>query len=1192
MYLKRLEIAGFKSFPEKIRLDFNKGITAVVGPNGSGKSNISDAVRWVLGEQSPKTLRGAKMEDVIFSGTENRRPLGYAEASVILDNSAEDAGSAGARILPEFPEITVTRRVFRSGEGEYLINGVVCRMRDVHEMFMDTGIGREGYSIIGQGRIEEILSAGADDRRMLFEEAAGIVKYKNRRQEACVKLEREKQNLVRVCDILAELSAQLDPLRAQSEKAAEYLSLRDQLKAVRVNYFLRQAEDSSERQEKLEETIRAYEEQITGEELKQSEDAARRAELNRLQEETDMRIRELNGRKIEAVSNIERTEGEKRINEEKAGFIKADMDRLKAENERIGRLAAAKSEEIHAEEAREADLVEKFESSGDALLAMQAEYDGIIGKMGEKEENLNRRNELIIEKVGSVSEIRNRLQQLEAEYLRYEEQKEALNAERERIEGDVTRSTGARRESGELIKASGERIERIEKNLSMLAEEREALSTLIQTGYAEKAEADRNLHSAETRLKVLRDLAAQYEGYYKSVGEILKRKNADPARYGGICGAIGELVETPPEYEVAVEIALGSAVSNIVTETESEAAECIEFLKANRIGRATFLPLSSVKPRDIGDARILREPGVLGRAADMVAYEKVYENAVKNALGNAVIADTMDNAIKASKKYGYSHKIVTKDGELIQPGGVITGGHIASRGPSVFGRAREIKELSEGIGALAEKNAGIENEIKLNQEKRQATDEEINRARTALQDLMMVRNGETHKYGQISAEAEQLAERQKKLSGSDGELMERIKAANREIRAVKESLALADAELDLAKDGLREYQAAIADERGERDASLNRVAEAKIEIGAIKQGMETIRAGIGRLGNEIAAAHRESDKNIEKINAFIARREETEKKVLEAAAALEDLRDDLNEYAGLLSQSEAEKDRLKEELARLDADKSDNAGLLSRLGVEKARLDARAEQNGLDMKRLYDEMWDEYRLTLERAKEEKRLALTAAQLLREERRLKAEIQELGDVNVAALDEYKNVKTRYDFLSAQRGDIIETEEKLQGIIDELTELMENRFREQLGVISKNFGQVFTEMFGGGKAYIKIRDDSSVLDSGVEVVAQPPGKNLQVMSLLSGGERALTAITLLFGILKMKPSPFCILDEIESNLDDPNVVRFADYLNRNTEGRQFIIITHRKGAMEAAGALYGVTMQEQGVSKLVSVRLEEN
>ncbi|MDR1558796.1 MAG: chromosome segregation protein SMC [Clostridiales bacterium] len=1181
MYLKTLILTGFKSFPEKIRLEFGTGVTAVVGPNGSGKSNISDAARWVLGEQSAKSLRGSKMEDIIFAGTENRRSLGFAEVSMVIDN-------ADHRMKTEYSEITVTRRMYRSGEGEYRINGVTCRLKDIHELFMDTGVGREGYSIIGQGRIEEILSARSEDRRMLFEEAAGIIKYKSRRQDASVKLERERQNLLRVQDVIAELELHLPPLAEQAEKAKLYLNLKEQLKTVQVNIFLTQARSAEKQTAELNESIRVMNAQREAERAKHENQNRIYERLRSDAADTDERLRLLDGERESLRSRAERTEVNIKVAEERQSNMMKAEERLNAQINKNNAQADRKYQTLAAERERGAAAELESAALRERLEAAQKAFDSFSEGLTERDQTLERLNISLMDRMKASLDLKNKIERAENQIETLAERKDAMTTEGEACDRRIVEVNALlnreRAEAGETVRrmdALLARIQEIQKHAAVLNDQSEQSSL-------KEAEAVRKLGEAESRHTVLSEMERGFEGYRRGSKAVLKRGR----EITGIHGAVGELARTPEYLETAVETALGSSLHDIVTETDADAIAAIEYLKSAKEGRATFLPLNTVKPRSLNKDkdRLLAEPGVIGIASALISHDPIYEGIFMHLLGAVIIADNSGNAAKISKKYKQGHMIVTLDGEVFSPGGAITGGGSNTRG-GLISRTRELDELKGTIVELRARAEDYRRESADIKARISAEADELETARGEWQALLLENNTQRNRCGQLeetnlelNKKFSDITEGIERLSVKENEALNALTPLQAEVNAAEREIKAIRLELD-------SHSRSASGDRQKHDEQVRALTDLKIQAGGLEQTLRANKETAGRIESEIKAMLADNETLERDLSAS-----RTERRKL--AESMESMKSDLAaetaRLAELADQIEAaanNRDELRERIAETERKQRTGTETLASLDNEVLRLEMRREQIETDTRGLYDDMWDEYQLTAQTAKDVKTLDLTPHQMNREERRLKNEISGIGDVNVGAIEEYKTINGRYEFLANQRSDILAAEQKLLSVIDELTGLMEKQFAAQFELISQNFSLVFREMFSGGKARLVMSDANNILESGIEIEAQPPGKNLQSMSLLSGGERALTAAALLFGILRLKPSPFCILDEIEAALDEANVNRFAAYIRKISGDTQFILITHRKGTMEAADVLYGVTMQEAGVSKLVSVRLEE-
>ena len=1098
MYLKSIEIQGFKSFANKTVLDFSKGITGIVGPNGSGKSNIADAVRWVLGEQKVKQLRGASMQDVIFAGTAQRRAQSCAYCAITLDNSDRCLGL-------DYDEITVTRRLYRSGESEYLLNGTECRLKDINELFYDTGIGKEGYSIIGQGQIDRILSGKPEERRALFDEAVGIVKYKRRKDVAEKKLAEEQDNLQRVTDILRELEKQVEPLQRQAEQAKQYLALRDALVKKDTVLFVREMDEATEKlsqvnvsdaavQEDLRKTkeksgalsekYESLEKDINGLEGKAAEAregasqaALRRSELegqiNVLKEQ--IRAEENSGAQLDEQQEKYRKQQFDAISdiEDQMSILTLIENQLQLILSNEGEAAQDALDNAASHELIEADLRKIEESRAAALSAVHA-------CMGE-DYALEQRSP-----GDSVDALKGPSQELLG---RLEEKQQAL-AE---IEASLQKKTEARKENEEKLRSSGDTVKALGNELQQQLQ----------------------LHgSSKNRLETLRNLAERYEGFGNAVKMVMDRRNQVP----GLEGVVAELIQVPKKYEVAIETALGGSVQNIVTRDEQTAKEMVQFLKKNRYGRATFLPLSNIRGRrDENCLRAASEEGAIGLACDLIDYRPELQVLAEYLLGRVLVVDNIDHALRIARNYRQSLRIVTLEGDLLNPGGSISGGAYRSSS-NLMSRQRELEELEEQLLKAADRIAALRKRKEAAEDAQTALKNEGERLRREEQELLLSRNTASlgirsmlnASYSEFSARTGFAADSLKRLSG--------------ELTTAFEALAGLDTSAE---------------------NSARSIAEKKEKITGLSAEMQ-------------AAA--EKAQTLQKRDAALA-----------------------EEKSALLSAQKAvfgEKDSIAAELVSLQKE-------AMRVASQKEKLSQRIGA-------MTDYMLEEYHLTYQAAKESMIPEGTSLSQLRSETAaLKSQMKALGSVNLDAIEQYKEVSGRYEFLNTQYQDLVQSEASLQGIIRDLDSGMRKQFRENFAMIQKEFNRVFKVLFGGGQGRIELdTEDGDVLTCGISIIAEPPGKKLQNMLQLSGGEKALTAISLLFAIQSLKPSPFCLLDEIEAALDDSNVARFAGYLTNLTEHTQFIVITHRRGTMERADRLFGITMQEKGISALVSVDLVQD
>lgn len=1177
MYLKRLDLQGFKSFPEKVKLEFNQGVTAVVGPNGSGKSNVSDAVRWVLGEQRAKSLRGDKMEDVIFAGTENRKPLGFAEVSITIDNQDQ-------KLPLEYTEVQVTRRVFRSGESEYRINGTACRLKDIQELFMDTGVGREGYSIIGQGRIDEILSAKGDERRRIFEEAAGIVKYKTRRNEATSKLEKEQQNLLRVDDIIGELKVQLEPLEKQSEKAKCYLAFKEELKQAEVVAFCKDLDSMEQEMVKLIENKALAEEQLQNHlsQEERSKEAAQRLktkaeELEALLQQQNQEIAELRGEK-------ERKEGEIRLTEEQRQNDITNLERIRQEISQKQEQKVENENQLDLCNSRITALSIEKEHQQEKLLQLEDAYASLNSALHRDETQAENYKDEIFHQIKIGTEAKGEIAKREALREQFLSRMEQLHREKGHLESRIHQFEVHIQVLDKQENDMKETISFMENELGALEKDRLEAQKEKDGAQNRLYKEEKNLSEIRSRLSVLKEMERENEGFFHSVKSLL---NLPDKENRGICGAVGQLLKVDEAYEVAIEAALGGALQNVVTKTEEDAREAIGYLKAKNLGRATFLPISAIKSRTFeGRPAILDEAGVIGTAHELVGFEEVYRQVVENLLGRTIIVNNLEQAVVLAKKYKHQYKMVTLEGDILNPGGAMTGGSKQKKATHIFSRSREINTLQHDLESAGRIVKGLQEKLALSQEDIEEVEKQIVEKRMELQKLAVTLNSSHGDREKTNDDVEENQERLHLILLEESQLKEQLTRADKDIQKQQEALALSERKMEEFSAELGKFQNNLSDEKGKRDTLMEEITSFRISISKSSQNIFNIQETILRLNSENQGIFNQIDEDNEKISSLIQSSEEKEKlkdKLRIEADALGEKTLLLQEALGKTSE---EKGKVAQETEQMEEQAREERESARQMENELFRIETKKEKIEEEKIRITTQMWEEYEMTHRMAKEyaQNRQNEKEGRPVKE---IRGEIRALGDINVGAIEQYKEVKERYSFLTGQRADILEAEEKLRGIINELSILMEKQFREQFQVISDNFSRVFQEMFGGGKAYLKLVDTERVLESPIEIVAQPPGKNLQNMQLLSGGERALTAIAILFSILHMKPSPFCILDEIEAALDDANVSRYAQYLKKFAKDTQFIVITHRKGTMEHADVLYGVTMQEKGISKLISV-----
>jgi len=1188
LYLKSLEIQGFKSFAEKIVLNFTPGLTSVVGPNGSGKSNIADAVRWVLGEQSAKTLRGTRMEDVIFSGTQHRKPVGFASVSLVIDNSD--------RALPiDYSEVTITRRMYRSGESEYAINKTPCRLKDITELFMNTGIGREGYSIIGQGRIDEILSTRSEERRLVFEEAAGITKYKARKKEAEKKLENTRQNILRINDIISELELQLGPLAEQAEKARKFIDLSNELKGIEVSLFLDTIDRLKEKIAEVESQAAQIKEQIDEEnkniESIRSRNRSKSEYLERLKNEAE-RIRQA----VHALeSGMEKNENDIRIYEEK-------IKNLVASNEDYGEDIRSIRERIEAlkldaarKEKRVQQLTADSEKYSRLLSEAERQLSEIMARLDESERIIEEAKQAVMDKQDLLSDSRIRANNLKNDLENYKQLKERLSGEIRQAVLEKDRESMQKEDLENSLRKTREKIAAVKNAVEALESQRSGILSKLELLRRERDSVSRDLQSLESRRRVLLDMETTMEGYSNSVRSVMKECRRDAEFSKGIYGALAQLISVREEYETAIEVCLGSALQNIVTGDEYSAKKAIEFLKRNNLGRATFLPVSAVKPRTLEPetlSRIKEMPGFEGIASDMVSCDESFRDIILNLLGRTVIVDNMDSAIRMARSFSYAFRIVTRDGEVLNAGGSITGGSRSSRMSNLLSRHRVIRELENRIAEARKRQEKLEGEIVTGEQEIGKTAEELEARRKELSDLELVRLRDESNAARTAENIKRIAAKVEMMRQQEAEIEENIRKIGSEISQETENTRRIEEEIQFLKELIKSQQIKNKDEQDRRNLLHTDINDYKVSLNSIAESIQNLKEQLAQIREEEASV----TLNLEKREADRKRNLERIEELKAAISGVQEkIRSMKEEKTGLELKSEgiAEEIRvLEEELSgMLDAVTSHNNTIMT-LQDGLGRLEARKAKMEAELETIQNRLWDEYGLTYGNAEplRQEISNVRAAQTRIAE--LKAGIRELGPVNVAAIDDYARTRERYSFMINQRDDLVKSEEKLNQVIQDITRVMKKQFLEQFALINQNFSMVFRELFEGGYAEVRLADEENVLESDIEIIVQPPGKKLQNMQLLSGGERAMVAIALIFGILRMRPAPFYILDEIEASLDEANVYKFAEYLKRYSDKAQFIVITHRKGTMEAADTLYGVTMQEHGVSKVVSLKLDKS
>lgn len=1179
MYLKSIEIHGFKSFANKIVFQFHNGITGIVGPNGSGKSNVADAVRWVLGEQRIKQLRGASMQDVIFSGTELRKPLGYAYVAITLDNSDH-------QLAIDYNEVTVARRIYRSGESEYLLNGTPCRLKDVNELFYDTGIGKEGYSIIGQGQIDKILSGKPEERRELFDEAAGIVKFKRRKLAAQKKLEDEQQNLVRVNDILSELEKQIGPLEKQSETAKIYLKKKEELKTLDVNMFLL---ENQRLQEQLKDAQEKYD--IASEDLENTS-----KQYENIKEEYE---------KIEGqITLLDET-----IEKNRSALTDTSMLRGKLEGE-INVL----KEQIHSARNNEEHLKQRREAVLNEIAAKNQDKEGILSDKGQIDEQVaeieKKRDEAkaaLTAVQSCIEELNNQIEggknaiiealnaraTIKSKLGRYDTMTEQVNIRKAELTSRILRMKSDEAQQEETLKALNDEFEKINEEIRTLnaaVESKEEKLTLLRETLADKDKKLRDTqvsyHQEKSRLEALSNLTERYEGYGGSVKKVMERKEQEK----GIVGVVADIIKVDKKYETAIETALGGNIQNIVTDDEETAKRMIGYLKQTKAGRATFLPLTSIThPQEFKNPESLKEKGVLGMADELVHVDEKYRNVAKAMLGRIVVVDQVDNAVRIARKFDYGIRMVTLEGELLVPGGAISGGAFKNNS-NLLGRRREMEEMEASVKKYLKEVDTLLQEIEDTKAERNKLRLSLEEDKASLQKKFIEQNTARLNVIKAKERKEEASESSLELKNEEREIESQIQ----EIRLSKEEISreLQDSEtLEKQTEGkIKECQVLLDEKRSEESENLAGVNALEVEVEKMLQQQGFHQQNVDRINTELERSKSELSEIEEGLLGNTRDIEQKENNIRQIEETIQASHTSQNDTEKQLREDITKKEELSAKQKNFFKDREALSEKMAGLDKEVYRLNAQREKLQDMTESQINYMWDEYEITLSDAAGMRNEELNDLPAMKRDiSTLKDQIKKLGDVNVNAIEDYKNLMERYSFLKTQHDDLIEAEKTLEGIITELDTAMRKQFHEKFGEISREFDKVFKEMFGGGKGTLELMEDEDILEAGIRIIAQPPGKKLQNMMQLSGGEKALTAIALLFAIQNLKPSPFCLLDEIEAALDESNVSRFAKYLHKLTRHTQFIVITHRRGTMEQVDRLYGITMQEKGVSTLVSVNL---
>ena len=1181
MYLKRLELQGFKSFADKTVLEFKPGITSVIGPNGSGKSNISDAIRWVLGEQSMKSLRGSNSSDIIFAGTQNRKSLGFAEASIVIDNS-------DGKLPIEYNEVTVTRKIYRSGETGYFINKTPCRLKDIVELFMDTGIGKDGYSIIGQGKIDEILSNKSEDRRRIFEEAAGIVKYRTRKQESEKKLEQTKLNLLRINDILAEIEGSLEPLKVQSEKAKKFLDLREELKNIEVGLFIYNIETYKQKLLEITKDQEIINTQYEEEDRKQEEARKLKEELKQEVDNITAKIEEMQNLGFESTNKIEKINSDINVSKERIENNKQNKERFANEIEEVKARIEELKEEKSQKQEKKINLNNNREKFEKELQEKENELQELMKKLSTKELEMEEKKQKVEKNVDLKYEVASQINTQDVNYENLEKRAKTVKQEMSSTisELDETRMQKQELSKGfyEIESKKNEAVSKIEE-----ANSKKQQSVVKLKEYENKINnLNYDLRMKDSRLKFLIETEKEKEGYIKSVKSLLLECEKNGNLNKGVNGVLANLISAPEEYETAIEMCLGASLQNVVTETEEDAKKLIEFLREGNLGRASFLPITAVKGKKLDKINDKGISGIIGIASDLVKYSKKYEQIVLNLLGRTVIVEDMTSAIALAKKNNYSFRIVTLKGDLINPSGAMTGGSVAQKTVNILGRGREIESLEKQINKIEKQ---IEEQTLEKEEYEKSIEGILKNAEELeknLKEIDIVYATEKQKIVSIEENIAKIEARLEKLKLETVQIEEQ-KQENRKIKVEKEEeIAKLTKEIEDLNVVIEEFAKANKDSQSYIDDLNFDITNLKISVSSFDESKVSLDEMLERIGLDIENNNASIKNKEEQISNISNENTLLEQNIENLKAQIEQIKQEVENGTNKVEELKASRLEKNEKLSNMENEIAEKFKIIEDLKEQIVKMDVKKTKLEQDIEQIVNELWEEYEITPNNALEYKR-PTNIAVATKEVHNLRNKIKELGSINIDSIEEYKNTKERYDFMCDQRLDLDNTAGKLRKIIADMTETMKTQFAEKFAVINKNFNEVFVELFGGGKAELILEDEANILECGIDIKVQPTGKKLQNMMLLSGGERAFTAIALLFAILRINPAPFCILDEIEAALDDVNVYRFADYLKKFSKETQFLVITHRKGTMEAADTVYGVTMEENGISKLLSMKL---
>ena len=1185
MRLKKLELYGFKSFAQRTEIVFNEGITGIVGPNGSGKSNIGDAVRWVLGEQSAKTLRGASMSDVIFNGTQKRKPLSYCEVSLIFDNDD--------RALPmDYAEVMVTRRVYRNGESEYYLNRATCRLKDIIDLFRDTGIGKEGYSIIGQGRIDEILSRRGEDRRQIFEEAAGIVKFKARKEEADKKLQRTLENAARVDDILEELNRQLKPLEEQAKAAREYIELSAELKILDLNLFLVRSDKAKERLAELDTELMNLRAVLSDTEMALAEKTQLRdAHQNEIAQLEEKITAARNGLMAcaeavhEAQNALSALNSRKETRQENRQRILDEQSDSQARLKELDDLFTRSEDEAQAQE----DLVHQAEA---ALEKAKADADEAAQRESDADEALEAHKAAIMNAMNRLNAVKNDQTRLKTMRSQMENRLAEINASDDALQEEDIRLELAADEAGEKLQAEKVIQQQLAEALKTRQDELQTSDAALIQIRSQAEQLASTLQAAQSRQKLLIEMTREMEGYNNSVRRAVSY--AKEQRMPGVRGVLAQLITVPQQYETAIDMALGAAQQNIVTDNEDTAKQLIQYLRQNRLGRATFLPQTTVRSKLLNDKerQALKLPGCIGVASDLVKCAPEYRGIIENLLGRTVIAENLDRGIPIMRAGNHTFRLVTLEGDVMHSGGSMTGGSTQSKMVNLLGRERELKELTQRLQDGKAKLDDMREELSREQQKKNGLKQAVQDALNALHQQEIAVAHETEREEAARTELNNHRARMEQTQLAAIQLQESIQQIDEQLESIGQISGDAQLDQSAMEAKTTQLQEALYTARQDAANASDRVMNRTLQLSDLRHQLDILHKDTTRYEQDRSQILREMERRTEQLSIMDELDQQDAEEIARTTTQVEmrQLEQKRQEQVAqsLETRRAATQEKLRDvltDMENLHQSHNRDADRVHRTELARSKVDS-------DLRVMQDRIWNSYEVTYAGAEEFRMTeGFDVVESDRRAAQLMSQIRALGSVNVNAVEEYANTKARFDELTAQQEDLRQAENDLRELINRLLEQMETTFVDNFSKLQVYFSETFTRLFGGGKAELTLMDPNDPLNCGIEVNAQPPGKKLQLLSLLSGGERALTAIAILFAMLKLKPTPFCILDEIEAALDDANIGYYADYLQEYSQGTQFIVVTHRKGTMERCNALYGVAMEEQGVSKMVSVSLQD-